>query len=201
MARSSEYIYDNDLGIWTESVSYSDGSGNNGSNNSDNLTSSNSDKNSSTGSVEKEYNDIEINTLSGTLNFIVTAETIKLKAGDTVNILGIGKYLSGSYYVKDLTRQIGSDGYSHSATLIKTDFGNSLKITSSAQKVNQKTTPSSSQASSAKRTHTVRKGECLWGIARHYYGNGALYTKIYDANTNQIADPKLIYIGQVLIIP
>lgn len=229
MARSSGYTYDSSTGQWTKSTdvqtdvlnkgiqiattpkSVKTGSNilttginlalNNGSSKS-NLTSSSSNQASSTGSVEKKYNTIELNTLSGTLNFIVTEETIKLKAGDTVRLEGLGKYLSGDYYVQDITRQIGNDGYSHNATLIKTDFGNSLKLNSpSSQGTEQKKVQSSSQESSAKRTYTVKKGDTLWAIAKKFYGNGALYTKIYDANTNQIANPNLIYVGQVFVIP
>ena len=214
MPRSSSYTYDPSTGEWTSNPS-SGNSSNNSSNNSsssnssgNNLTSSTSDSNSSAGSVEQKYNTIEINTLEGTLNFIVTKQTIKLKAGDTVKINGIGKHLSGSYYVKDITRQISSNGYSHSATLIKTDFGNSLKTVSNTsakdnntKKDSSKKVSSSSSSKSAQRTYTVKKGDCLWNIAKKFYGNGALYTKIYDANTNKIANPNLIYVGQVFVIP
>lgn len=221
MARSSSYTYDPKTGKWTKKTTNTGGgssggggskktSGGNTSNSGgSNLTSSNSNKNSSTGSTEKKYNYIEINTLSGTLNFIVTEETIKLKAGDTVKLKGLGSYLSGNYYVNDLTRQISSNGYSHSATLIKTDFGKSLKTSTSTTK--KKTAPkttkkekkvtSTPKASSAKRTYTVKRGDCLWNIAKRFYGNGASYTKIYDANTNKIANPNLIYPGQVFVIP
>lgn len=220
MARSSSYTYDPKTGKWTKKTTNTGGgssggggskktSGSTSNSGGSNLTSSNSNKNSSTGSTEKKYNYIEINTLSGTLNFIVTEETIKLKAGDTVKLKGLGSYLSGNYYVNDLTRQISSNGYSHSATLIKTDFGKSLKTSTSTTK--KKTAPkttkkekkvtSTPKASSAKRTYTVKRGDCLWNIAKRFYGNGASYTKIYDANTNKIANPNLIYPGQVFVIP
>lgn len=208
MARSSSYTYDPSTGEWTKSTSDSGSSSNQNSSNvsasrgSDNLTSSSSDKNSSTGSVEKQYNTIEINTLSGTLSIIVNEETIKLRAGDTVSIQGIGKYLSGKYYIKDITRQVSSNGYSHSATVIRTDFGSPLNVNSSDTVKNvEETVPSSPQASTAQRTYTVKKGDSLWKIAKQFYGNGALYTRIYDANTNQIANPNLIYVGQVFVIP
>ena len=232
MPRSSSYNYDPKTGEWTKTTSNSgssskssgssksssssgsssSSSSSNSSNSSkgDNLSSSSSNKNESKGSVEKKYNTIEINTLNGTLNFIVTEETIKLKAGDTVKLQGLGKYLSGNYYVKDITRQISNNGYSHSATLIKTDFGNSLKTASKTSAKNNNNTKkdstkkkvsSSSSSKSAQRTYTVKKGDCLWNIAKKFYGNGALYTKIYDANTNKIANPNLIYVGQVFVIP
>lgn len=51
------------------------------------------------------------------------------------------------------------------------------------------------------RTHTVKKGDTLWAIAKKYYGNGAQYTKIYEANKGKIKNPNLIYVGQVFTIP
>ena len=203
--------YDPQTGKWTKngggsSSSKSNKSGNKSSSNSksgDNLTASSSSKNDSSGQVEKKYNYIEVNTLSGTLNFIVNEDTIKLKAGDTVKLNGLGKYLSGNYYVKDITRQISSSGHSHSATLIKTDVGSSLKTSTKSKdkKKPVKKVTSSPSKSTAQRTYTVKKGDCLWNIAKKFYGNGSAYTKIYDANTNKIANPNLIYPGQVFVIP
>ena len=213
MPRSSGYTYDPKTGKWTKSSnsgssssSSSSSSSNNTGTGSENLTSSSSNQNSSTGATEKKYNTIEINTLEGTLNFIVTKATIKLKAGDTVNIKGIGKYLSGKYYVKEVTRQISSNGYSHSAVLIRTDFGKTLKTSTSTlnKKVEKKKPVKSTPPATTKspqRTYTVKKGDCLWNIAKQFYGNGAMYTKIYDANTNKIANPNLIYPGQIFVIP
>ena len=48
-------------------------------------------------------------------------------------------------------------------------------------------------------TYTVKSGDNLWNIARKYYGNGALYTRI--ASKNNISNPSLIWPGQKLVIP
>jgi len=48
---------------------------------------------------------------------------------------------------------------------------------------------------------TVIKGNSLWVIARRIYGQGILYTAIYEANKTQIKDPNLIYPGQVFSLP
>jgi nucleoid-associated protein YgaU len=49
--------------------------------------------------------------------------------------------------------------------------------------------------------HEVKKGETLWKIAEQYYGDGSLYTKIAEANTDTVKDPDRIRIGQRLRIP
>lgn len=52
-----------------------------------------------------------------------------------------------------------------------------------------------------KRTHTVKKGETLSHIARHYYGRAGEYKKIFEANRNQLSDPDEIREGMTLQIP
>lgn len=50
--------------------------------------------------------------------------------------------------------------------------------------------------------YTVVKGDCLWNIAKKFYGSGSKYTIIYNANQGIIGgNPNLIYPGQVLTIP
>ena len=54
----------------------------------------------------------------------------------------------------------------------------------------------------APKTYTVKKGDCLWNIAKQLYGSGADYSKIYEANKGTVgSNPNLIYPGQVLTIP
>ena len=54
-------------------------------------------------------------------------------------------------------------------------------------------------AASAK-SYTVVKGDCLWSIAKQFYGSGAEYKRLAAANPS-IKNPNLIYPGQVLTIP
>ncbi|MBO6881000.1 MULTISPECIES: LysM peptidoglycan-binding domain-containing protein [Winogradskyella] len=49
--------------------------------------------------------------------------------------------------------------------------------------------------------HTVASGETLGKIAKHYYGDPSKYQKIYQANTDILKNPDLIYPDQELIIP
>lgn len=51
------------------------------------------------------------------------------------------------------------------------------------------------------KTYTVKAGDTLWALAAKYYGSGAQYSKIYEANTDKISNPNLIYAGQVFTIP
>lgn len=52
------------------------------------------------------------------------------------------------------------------------------------------------------KTYTVKAGDCLWNIAKKFYGKGSDYTKIYNANKGTIgSNPNLIYPGQVFTIP
>lgn len=49
--------------------------------------------------------------------------------------------------------------------------------------------------------YKVVSGDCLWNIAKEFYGDGNKWTKIYDANKDEIEDPNLIYPGEVFYIP
>jgi nucleoid-associated protein YgaU len=49
--------------------------------------------------------------------------------------------------------------------------------------------------------YTVKAGDCLWKIAKQFYGDGEQYTKIYNANRDKLDNPHAIDVGQVLIIP
>lgn len=47
----------------------------------------------------------------------------------------------------------------------------------------------------------IQPGNNLWLIARRVYGRGIAYTQIFEANRAQIADPDLIYPGQIFVLP
>jgi hypothetical protein len=49
--------------------------------------------------------------------------------------------------------------------------------------------------------YTVVAGDTLSGIAQHWYGDATLWPRIFAANTDEIADPNLIYPGQIFRIP
>ena len=65
----------------------------------------------------------------------------------------------------------------------------------------QKVPPKKSQL----RIHTVNRrlpvAECLWNIAKKYYGSGKYWRKLYVVNKATIKNPSLIYPGQKIIVP
>ena len=76
-----------------------------------------------------------------------------------------------------------------------------LKKTKKKKTTKKKSKPKRPAAKKKTKTYTVKSGDCLWNIAKRFYGNGAQYTKIYNANRGKIKNPNLIYPGQVLTIP
>jgi len=49
--------------------------------------------------------------------------------------------------------------------------------------------------------YTVKKGDSLSKIAKHFYGDPMKYKKIFEANKPMLKDPNRIYPGQSLRIP
>ena len=113
------------------------------------------------------------------INFQVTIETLKYGEQD-----GTGDV----YY--DLTLK------EYRAVEIK-----KTKLKKKKKTTKKKSKPKRPAAKKKTKTYTVKSGDCLWNIAKRFYGNGAQYTKIYNANRGKIKNPNLIYPGQVLTIP
>jgi nucleoid-associated protein YgaU len=49
--------------------------------------------------------------------------------------------------------------------------------------------------------YVIKSGDTLSAIAQKYYGKGAAYPRIFEANREVIQDPDLIYPGQKIRIP
>ncbi len=61
--------------------------------------------------------------------------------------------------------------------------------------------PEPAAAVAAGGSYTVQSGDTLWSIAESVYGDGSKYSKIFDANTDQLEQPDRIFPGQELQIP
>jgi nucleoid-associated protein YgaU len=94
----------------------------------------------------------------------------------------------------DLMVSIKLKQYKHYGTKIVKVINNTANVTTSRATTN-------SPAPKKETTYTVKKGDCLWNIAKKFYGNGSKYTKIYEANKDKIKNGNLIYPNQILIIP
>lgn len=73
---------------------------------------------------------------------------------------------------------------------VKQLFASSIKTTTSTSSITRPNTnaPSSNNKSSS---YTIKNGDCLWNIAKKFYGDGSKWTKIYNANKSAIeADAK-----------
>jgi nucleoid-associated protein YgaU len=53
----------------------------------------------------------------------------------------------------------------------------------------------------AEETYTVKPGDTLSKIAKHFLGDANAYNDIFEANRDQLSDPDKIKPGQVLKIP
>ena len=92
------------------------------------VNSNNSATSDSKTSAEKEYIEVEFNTLTGECEIVPNSKSLRLKVGDTVTLKGVGKYLSGLYFISEIKKSIStSDGLKISLVLIKNGFGDSLK--------------------------------------------------------------------------
>ena len=94
----------------------------------------------------------------------------------------------------DLVVSIKLKQYRHFLTKIVT-------VNNGTASVNEQRDTSNSPAPKQDKTYPVKKGDCLWNIAKATYGDGSKWKLIYEANKDKITNPNLIYVGQVLTIP
>lgn len=96
----------------------------------------------------------------------------------------------------------GTIYYSVTITEYKTTQIRKITVKSAVKKAKVSAPSGRPSTITPSKTYTVVRGDCLWNIAKKFYGNGSQYTKIYNANKSVIGgNPNLIYPGQVLTIP
>lgn len=82
----------------------------------------------SVGQANKAQAELEYNTLEGDLVLRAKVGVLKITQDTTIELAGVGNYLSGLYYVSAVRYSLdASSGFTMSCTLIKTGFGSSLK--------------------------------------------------------------------------
>lgn len=86
---------------------------------------------------------------------------------------------------------------------LKEDQAPSQRNANFGKTVPKNTTPATKKTpkKTGTKTYTVKKGDVLWNIAKKFYGKGADYKKIFNANKGSIKKPNLIYAGQTFTIP
>jgi len=57
------------------------------------------------------------------------------------------------------------------------------------------------ESKEAATTYTVQRGDTLYSLAKRFYGDGKLWTKIADANKDKVRNVNAIPVGAVLTIP
>jgi nucleoid-associated protein YgaU len=84
----------------------------------------------------------------------------------------------------------------------KPDFSNVQSGSStSAPDFSNVKSGSSTTAPAAAQSYTVLAGDTLSKIAKKFLGSANRWHEIYDANRDQISNPDMIRVGQVLKIP
>ena len=61
--------------------------------------------------------------------------------------------------------------------------------------------PAAEPAPAGAETYTIKAGDTLYTLAKRFYGDGKLWTRIADANKDKIKDVSRIPVGTTLTIP
>ena len=121
--------------------------------------------------AEKEFIEVEFNTLTGDLSLTSTEKSIRLKVNDTIKLEGLGKYLSGLYFVTSVRRTLNKDsGYTHSLSLVKNGFGNSLKKAQEPVETRKAEVPKTSPE--------IKVGDSVKIVGNAYYTNASAGVKV-----------------------
>ncbi|HUD45100.1 MAG TPA: LysM peptidoglycan-binding domain-containing protein [Patescibacteria group bacterium] len=137
-------------------------------------------------------------------------KTYTVKAGDDLWDIASAQYGSGYNWV-DIAQanNLNNPGQIYSGNVLKLPTVTE-KIPAAQVVVNNPTNAPPAQAQSGQTTqnvgaaitgnsYVVQKGDCLWNIAVRAYNDGYQWTKI--AQANNLANPDMIFSGNVFIIP
>ena len=170
-------------------------------------------KKATTSKTTKKVNKKTLRSLTGSLSFIPNENTIKIKPRDTIELHGLGKYLSGKYYVESIERTLSSSGYTQTANVIKTNFRKSVKLVAkypdeksklkaydSIYKKNLSKYKSTHKGAKPKK-HVVKKGDTLYSISKKYFKTTKYAKKLARINGNLAKSKwKKLPVGYRLVI-
>lgn len=126
------------------------------------------------------------------------------KSGELVEYTGVN-VLSNALLTRFSTIHDGSiyGGCQFTAELKEIRIAASPYTAGSGNSANQQIeeTPVPAAQEAPARTHTVKSGDTLSGLAKAYYGKASLFPQIFNANQDKLSDPNKIRVGQVLVIP
>lgn len=153
-------------------------------------------KKATTSKTTKKVNKKTLRSLTGSLSFIPNENTIKIKPRDTIELHGLGKYLSGKYYVESIERTLSSSGYTQTANVIKTNFRKSVKLVAKYPDEKSKLKDynsiynknlskyKSTHKGAKPKKHVVKKGDTLYSISKKYFKTTKYAKKLASINGN-----------------
>lgn len=151
---------------------------------------------------------------SGSMDASSIADKLSSYSKNGQYVQYVGRVILSNALITDFTTQYSnavSGGCQFSMTIqeirvAKSATNSALKRIASQKQITYRTTTTTTQKD---KYHIVKKGDCLWNIAKRYYGTGTKYPKIYEANKVTIdnrnkghnVDKYTIYPNQKLLIP
>jgi len=126
------------------------------------------------------------------MHVVKNAHNYVIKAGDTLWSIAEQIYGDGSK-----CKEIEQCNDNIDANNLQ--IGQTINLPSSSNTSNAK--PNSSASSNIKNEgqYTIKKGDTLWLIAEHIYGDGSKFKDIQQCNDN--IDPNNLQIGQTIYLP
>ena len=205
MSKVKKRVYDNETRTWKQvTVDVKDkntsskrdkGKKKNGSTGTG-TSDSKAGKKATTSKTTKKVNKKTLRSLTGSLSFIPNENTIKIKPRDTIELHGLGKYLSGKYYVESIERTLSSSGYTQTANVIKTNFRKSVKLVAKYPDEKSKLKDynsiynknlskyKSTHKGAKPKKHVVKKGDTLYSISKKYFKTTKYAKKLASINGN-----------------
>ncbi len=123
--------------------------------------------------------------------------------GDVVSML---EYIAGNEDLTVANMKQGAEAYLMSVGMTAEEIeGVRAKLTAKTvvepNEVKPDEVKPETPAQTSEKTYTVKPGDCLWDISQQVLGDNARYLEIYELNKDKIENPRLIFIGQILVLP